>query len=127
MIGHAPDSVRAPVRGVSFSPDGRLVLSGCQDGTVQLWDATNGKALHPFRGHTSAVWCVAFSPDGRRALSTAGTWGYNGYRIGPYQFGDELPFDQPVRHRKEPFFDCTLRIWDVATGVESRRFGEPGQ
>lgn len=122
MQPQAPATRCPDVHAVSFSPDGRQMLSGSEDGTVQLWDAASGTMLYPFRGHTSRVWWVAFSADGRRALSTAGDWQSSGFRLGDYQFGEELPFDQPVRRSKVPFFDCTVRIWDVATGTELRRF-----
>src|SRR5262249_54121455 len=40
------------------------------DRTVKLWDVATGKELLAFREHTSNVYGVAFSPDGRR-LATA--------------------------------------------------------
>jgi WD40 repeat protein len=39
------------------------------DPTVRLWDLETGKELRVFRGHTNAVFAVAFSPDGQQALS----------------------------------------------------------
>ena len=37
--------------------------------SLRLWDAKTGKELRRFNGHTDAVFAVAFSPDGRQALS----------------------------------------------------------
>ncbi|MGA9765559.1 MAG: caspase family protein, partial [Rhodomicrobium sp.] len=64
---------------VAFSPDGRYVLSGscaeqntaygCISGSLKLWLADTGQELHEFRKHTDRVNSVAFSPDGRFALS----------------------------------------------------------
>ena len=39
--------------------------------SLRLWDLSTGQELRRFEGHTQRVWCVAFSPDGRRALSGA--------------------------------------------------------
>src|SRR5262249_59311336 len=36
---------------------------------LRLWDVKTGQELHVFQGHAGPVFGVAFSPDGRRALS----------------------------------------------------------
>jgi WD40 repeat protein len=38
---------------------------------VHLWDTATGQELLAFQGHTAAVRCVAFSPDGRRLASAS--------------------------------------------------------
>jgi hypothetical protein len=55
---------KGDVRAVSFSPDGGLLATGCQDRTVALWDAATGTLQHTFR-QEGEVECLAFSPDGR--------------------------------------------------------------
>ena len=49
--------------------DRRRLLSASCDRTVRLWDVASGKELKRLTGHTDYVYCVAFTPDGRRALS----------------------------------------------------------
>ncbi len=58
----------ARVMGVVFSPDGRRLLSSSNDGTVRLIDAGTGKLIRTL-AHPSAR-SVAFSPDGKKAVST---------------------------------------------------------
>ena len=58
------------VPSVAYSPDGRHIVSGSDDETIQLWDAqTGGQVGNPLQGHTDSVLSVAFSPDGRHIVS----------------------------------------------------------
>lgn len=49
---------------MTFSPDGRRVLAGTEEGVVYLWDVQTGKELRRYEGQY-----VAISPNGRQALS----------------------------------------------------------
>jgi WD40 repeat protein len=64
-----------PVQSIAFSPDGRILASGMDDGTIRLWDVSRHERLgqigRPLTGHKRAVYSVAFSPDGR-TLASAG-------------------------------------------------------
>ena len=50
---------------MAFSPDGRTLLTGCDDSSARLWDVATGRQIGPTLRHDDAVLGVAFSPDGR--------------------------------------------------------------
>src|SRR5262249_52043180 len=54
----------ASLNSVTFSPDGILLASGDEVGTVRLWEVGSGKELRRFEYQRTAVWSVAFAPDG---------------------------------------------------------------
>src|SRR5262249_42796647 len=54
---------------LAYSPDGRRIVSGSDDQTVRVWDATSGELLACLRGHVGAVSCVTFGGDGRLVIS----------------------------------------------------------
>jgi WD40 repeat protein len=57
------------VQSVAFSSDGRLLASGSDDKTIQLWDPATGTLQQTLKGHTGRVKSVAFSPNGRLLAS----------------------------------------------------------
>ena len=70
---HVLQGHTSSVSSVAFSPDGRHIVSGSQDYTIQVWDAQTGAQVgNPLEGHTKSVNSVAFSPDGRHIVS--GSW-----------------------------------------------------
>jgi WD40 repeat protein len=52
-----------------FSPDGRTLAAGSQQGSVRLWDVEGRRLLGTLSGHTDWIWCLAFSRDGRTLAS----------------------------------------------------------
>jgi WD40 repeat protein/tRNA A-37 threonylcarbamoyl transferase component Bud32 len=56
---------------LAVSPDGGLVSASTLDGRVLLLDPAMGKLIETIHAHSPAVSGSAFSPDGRRLISTS--------------------------------------------------------
>jgi WD40 repeat protein len=85
---------------VAFSRDGLFALSTDPEG-VQLWELASGAKVRTLSGHHGNILGVAFSPEGRLALSCSGTDYYD----------DQL-------RQELGGIDNTVRLWDVASGQE---------
>ena len=112
---------------VAFSADGTTLVSN----SLRFWDVATGEALQPLTGHTSGVYSVAFSPDGR---TLAGGSYDNTIRLWDAATGE--PIHTLTGHTRGVFSvafsadgtilascagnwyseDKTIRLWDVKTG-----------
>ncbi len=72
---------------VAWSPDGKTLATGAEDGKATLWDASTGRKLHSLAGHADDIRALEFSPDGRRLL-TSGADGFK--RLFDVETGAEL-------------------------------------
>ena len=54
---------------MSFSLDGKRIVSGSFDNTLKVWDAQTGQETLTLKGHSDTVWSVSFSPDGKWIVS----------------------------------------------------------
>lgn len=67
------------IQSIAFSPDGRTIASGGDEGVggvgnasagiIKLWDLDTGQQRATLRGHSDCVNSLAFSPDGRTLAS----------------------------------------------------------
>ena len=118
------------VNSVAFSPDGRHIVSGSRDDTIQVWDAQTGAQVgNPLQGHTDSVKSVAFSPDGRHIVSgsrdqTIQVWdAQTGAQVGNPLQGHtssvtSVAFSPDGRHIVSSSWDDTIQVWDIQTGAQ---------
>jgi WD40 repeat protein/transcriptional regulator with XRE-family HTH domain len=124
MTVQAHDKV---VTGVAFSPLGDSLVSGSWDGTVKVWNATNGNLQETLARHQDWVERVAWSGDGRVIAysvrnEASWLWDVEEHRHraalrGHTTFVRGLLFTPDNRHLVSASEDGTMRVWEVATGT----------
>jgi WD40 repeat protein len=113
---------------LTFSPDGKLLASGCKDDCVRIWDVQEKKLHTTFTGHRRWGNAVAACPAAL-LMAVAGADG----RI---QLNDRQKGPHELRAHDKPIFalavtadgkllasgseDRTIKLWDVATSRERR-------
>ncbi len=122
---------------LAFSPDGLYlaandcelveVAGACLSGGAILWDVESGQVERKFIGHSSFVWSVAFSPNGR-ILATASAdntillWdiasgGLLGQRLTNHGGAvRKVTFSPDGQRLASGGFDSLVFLWDVETG-----------
>jgi WD40 repeat protein len=54
---------------VAWSPDGRFIAEGGQNGLLRLWDATTGEIIRTFQGASGTVNSIDWSPDSTKIVT----------------------------------------------------------
>ncbi|MEP7137225.1 MAG: WD40 repeat domain-containing protein [Chloroflexota bacterium] len=80
---------------ISFSWDGQILVTGTDNGVLQLWDANNGNLIQNFENSDEIINTISYSPDGR-FIATGGfttqIWKPDGTILntqGPYVSGGD--------------------------------------
>ncbi len=117
------------VRTLSFSFDGRLVLTTSVDRTARVWNAETGEEVAELRGHRGAVNTANFSPDSRRVVTAGEDGTVRLWWLDPPK-DQARPLAEPIVNFKvmavsrdgkylataEGFPVLGLKIWDTASG-----------
>ena len=123
------------IQSVSFSPDGRYLLTGesrSDQSCLRLWDIENGTQIIRLDGHSGAVFYVTVSPESDLGYSCSAD---KTIRIWDLKTGREIR--RLEGHTKCVYSialapdghsilsgsgDGTVRLWDISKGEEIRRF-----
>jgi WD40 repeat protein len=125
-----------------FSPCGKFLFAGMQDGTLRRWDLTSEDMPEwpPVTGHGGWVQAICFHPDAKR-LYSADSWG----RLCAWNYADPQP--KPIWSVENAHngwirqlaispdgsklascgIDMKVRTWSADDGQKQLELGEPGQ
>ena len=121
------DLRRIQVWSVSFSPDGKRIVSGAQTGKVRVWNADSGVLMKTLLCKTEGVLrdvnSVSFSPDGAHIVSgsndgivrvwDAETWACLHTLNGHTEAVMSVSFTPDGKRIVSGSRDKTVRVWDV--------------
>jgi WD40 repeat protein/serine/threonine protein kinase len=125
-----------PISSVSFSSNGKRLVSADLKGHLALWDTSRAVPLHWLKGHDQGVWRAVFSEDGTRVASaswdkTIRIWDTENGKQTFVLKGHEgrvtsLAFSKDGRFLYSGSEDRTVRIWNMLSGIEESSFVNPG-
>jgi WD40 repeat protein len=113
--------------GVTFSPDGKTIVSAGDDGMLIQWDVETGRMLRKLDGrHDARAWAVTFSPDGAMIVSGDDKGGIvfwdaasgkllSGPEKNHKEWVNKIAFSPEGKTIVSASDDGTLIFWDPAT------------
>ena len=111
------------VTAVAWSPNSHHILTGSEDGTARIWDATTGANTLTLT-HTNTVTAVAWSPNSHHILTgsqdgTARIWdattGANTLTLTHDGWVTAVAWSPDATHILTGSSNGTIRIWDATT------------
>lgn len=127
-------------RAVAFSPDAKIVAASSLWGEVSVWNLADGSQQRIREGDEvddDAVYCLAFSPDGRSLVAGQRSGGILRWSLGGFEPLDpltghedivmSLAFSSDRRFLASGAFDASVRLWDASTGGHLDTLRAPGR
>jgi WD40 repeat protein len=119
-------SLAEDLQSLAFSPSGDVLLTSSgfawrrRAEFLDLWDVNTGRNTLKYFSHTSVPHCVAFSPDGKLAVTGHGY--YDRPPADDKRIGDL--FNPTMR---VALYDDVVRVWDVEKGTIRRKIDATGR
>ncbi|KAJ5368806.1 uncharacterized protein N7496_008566 [Penicillium cataractarum] len=135
---HQKFHVSDEISKIVFSPDGKLLASGSEGGTICIWNVTSFSLEKTIRDHTSQITFLKFSHDsqtfvslyfdGRLRIWNTITWsvistidGHSSRRFDPMLRVISVTNDCKLL----AFVSGTIQIWDMARSLMEHQVDEP--
>ncbi len=128
------------IRCIVYSPEGNMIVAGCQDGTICLWDVQTGKHKTTLTGHKKNVCSIDYSPDGNIIASASADETVRLWESATGERIRTLKTDKPLFSQKKNSFTSIsyspdeekiaagslwngeVHIWDARTGKQETVF-----
>lgn len=113
------------VKSVTWSPDGSLIASGLDDGSILIWDFATGSVVETLNEHQEAVVSLDWNPDGRLASAAEDgrilIWDVPAASVTMELFGVHQSLVESLDWGPDGLLasssdDGRIAIWDTATG-----------
>ncbi len=96
------------IQGIAWSPDSKRIAAGNNNNLVTVWNASTGKQLLLYSGHSDSVERIAWSPDGKEIASAS--------HDGTVQVWDASTGKQIISYK-----DHNNPVWTVAWSPDGKK------